>query len=187
MRWHSIATTSFLLCLIFPYTVSADEISLSGMIREIQVALRDSQKIILDSEMPVLSSVELEMKTVQKEVGGGKVSLYIVEVGGGQNTAFTSVVRLKLSPPKADAASDVAAASNMGAAIRDAIIAAAGAIKVSRLGNPPLDASSLEITLSFAVVSDGGGGLKLAFPPFSASLEGKLSQSNVQLMKVTFE
>ena len=165
----------------------ASELSLSSMIREIQIALRDSQKVIKASQMPALSSVELEMKVVQTDVGGGKISFFIVEVGGSQSTAFTSVVKITLTPPSADASSDVAATDIIGRALKDAVIAAAAAIKVAKRGNPPLDASRLEITLSFAVVSDGSGGFKLVFPPFEASLEGKISQSNIQTMKVTFE
>lgn len=58
---------------------------------------------------------------------------------------------------------------------------------MSREGNPPLDAKSIEILFRFAIITDGSGGIKLAFPPFEASLEAKLTDENIQEMKVVFE
>ena len=187
MRSFPVLGLSVLLAIAVPSAATASDLLLSRMVKEIQVALRDSQRDIAQSRLPAVSEVELVLKTVQKDSGGGKISLVVVEVGGDYSTEFSTTVALKLIPPAATDSSDVAAVGNIREALKSAIVAAAAAIDVAQRGNPPLTPKQLEVSFEFAVTSDGHGGFAIAFPPFEASIAGKVSRSNVQSIKVVFQ
>lgn len=162
-------------------------IKLSTMIKSVQVALRDTQKLIHDNRLPELEGVELTLKTVSTGTIRSGFTLYVVSVGGSGESKATSSVRLKLVPPPREASSGARQADAITTGLTSALRAALDAIKVAREGKPKLDADLIEIVLAFALVRGVDGGLELLFPPFEIAAGGSVSSSEVQTIKVTFK
>lgn len=168
-------------------TAHASDITLSSMVRSVQVALRNTQKFIKDNNLPTLCAVSLNLKTVSKSVGKGSLTLYIVSVGGTSSSTFSSSVTLKLVPPPSTAPSDVSPVKEITKGLQDSLLAAARAIRVARKGQPKLDAKSIDITFAFVLKAEGNGGLNIFFPPFGANLNRVVSSSEVQTITVSFK
>jgi hypothetical protein len=121
-----------------------------------------------------------------KVEGNGKISLWVVELGAGQNAEYASSVTLTLKPPPPGSASNIAAI-HLADALREAIISGARAIKEAGEGNPPLIADKLEASVRFALDRDASGKLAIKFPPFEVSGGGGVKGAAVQAITVTYK
>lgn len=166
---------------------TADDITLSDMVRSVQSALLGSQNLILDEKLPELDTVSLNLRTVLKEKTNGGFTLYVVSIGGDHTSTTTSSVTLELIPPRPRSASDVSKATVIQDSLQSAIVAAAKAIRVARTGQPTLDAKLVEISIVFVLETSNTGGIRILFPPFEASIEGKISNGLVQTITVRFK
>ncbi len=182
----------FALLLIAPasaaQTVSNDggALSLSDLVREVKVALLQVGEAAERQNLPKLESAVLETKTSMKVEGDGKISLWVIELGGGQNAEYASTVTLTLKPPPPGSPSNIAAV-HLADALREAIISGARAIKTAGQGNPPLIASKLEASVHFAVERDAAGKLAIKFPPFEVSGGGGVKSGAIQTITVTYK
>jgi hypothetical protein len=163
----------------------AKEVTLERLVGEVKVALLKVEQQKVGTDLPDLEKVELELNTVQKKVGVGKISLFIVKVGAKISTELTNRIKLTLKPPEPESSSDVSA-HELADALADSILAGARAIAVAKLGSPPLRAEELTAEVKFAVDSSGGGQLSIVFPPFTIEGGAEVSASNIQSIIVTY-
>jgi hypothetical protein len=161
-------------------------LSLTDLVREVKVALLQVEEAAERQDLPKLESAVLEVKTSLKLEGDGKISMWVVELGGGQNNEYASTVTLTLKPPPPGSSSNIAAV-HLADALREAIISGARAIKAAGQGNPPLVADKLEASVHFAVERDASGKVSIKFPPFEASGGGGVKSGAVQTISVTYK
>jgi hypothetical protein len=163
----------------------ATGLSLEDLVLEVKVALLRVQDGAEANALPKLSKAVLEVNTELKAGAGGKVSLWVVEVGASTSSTLTSSMKLTLKPPEPGSVSDVAAV-RIADALAAAILAGAKAIAVAGAGNPPLIADELTATIKFAIDTKGNGGLAIKFPPFGALAEAGMGTAAVQTIEVTY-
>lgn len=166
---------------------AADEgaLSLSDLVREVKVALLQVAEAAEAQDLPKLDNALLEAKTSMKIAGDGKISLWVVEIGGGKSNEYGSTVRLALKPPPPGSSSDIAAV-HLADALREAILSGARAIRAAGEGNPPLVLDKLEALVNFAIQRDASGKLSVKFPPFSVSGGAGVTSAEVQTITVTY-
>jgi hypothetical protein len=161
-------------------------LSLTDLVREVKVALLQVGEAAERQNLPKLESAVLAAKTSMKLEGDGKISLWVVELGGSQNNEYASTVTLTLKPPPPGSSSNIAAV-HLADALREAIISGARAINAAAQGNPPLVADKLEASVHFAVERDASGKAAIKFPPFEASGGGGVKSAAVQTITVTYK
>ncbi|WP_426420307.1 trypco2 family protein [Bradyrhizobium genosp. A] len=161
-------------------------LSLTDLVRELKVALLQVGEASERQHLPKLESAVLEAKTSMKLEGDGKISLWVIELGGGQNNEYASTVTLTLKPPPPGSSSNIAAV-HLADALREAIISGARAINAAGQGNPPLVADKLEAAVHFAVTRDASGKVAIKFPPFEVSGGGGATSAAVQTITVTYK
>jgi hypothetical protein len=164
----------------------SNALPLADLIREVKVALLQVADATDAQSLPKLDSAVLQVNATLKKGADGKMSLWVVELGGGQSGEYASSVTLTLKPPKAGSPSDIAAV-RLADALRDAILTGARAIRAAEQGNPPLIADKLEASVRFAIQQDASGKLAVKFPPFEVSGGGSFSSTAVQTITVTYK
>ncbi len=174
-----------ILMLLIP-NAYAQEFQLERLLDEAKSALLLVEQEAVAQSLPRLDTVTLELNVTQGAKVGGKISFFIVSFGKEKNTEITNSVKLVLAPPPADSGSNVA---NVGLAqaLADSILAGAYAINTAVRGLPPLYPKELTTTINFVLTTDGSGGFKLEFPPFSAGISGADSAKFVQKITVTYK
>jgi hypothetical protein len=161
-------------------------LSLDDLVRELKVALLQVSEATETQNLPNLESAVLEANTSMKVEANGTISLWVVEVGGGQNNEFASTVTLTLKPPPPGSSSNISAV-HLADVLKEAILSGARAIHAAAQGNPPLIADKLEASVRFAVQRDASGKLSVKFPPFDASVGGHITGAEVQTITVTYK
>jgi len=164
---------------------SSSDLSLTELVRELKVALLHVGEATERQHLLTFENAVLEANTVMKVEGDGKISLWVVEVGGGQNNEFASKVTLTLQPAPPGSPSDVATV-RLADALEAAILSGAQAIKAASEGKPPLVADKLEASVHFAVERDSSGKLSVKFLPFEGSLGGGVKIGEIQTVTVTY-
>jgi len=157
---------------------------LEELVRQLKVALL--QVAESREKLPKLDNAMLVAKTSVQLKGDGKISLWVVELGGGQNNEYATTVTLTLKPPPPGSPSNVRAV-NLADTLREAILSGARAVAEAGKGNPPLIADKLEASVHFAVQRDANGRLAIKFPPFGASGGGGVTSGAVQTIVVTYK
>jgi hypothetical protein len=122
-------------------------LSLVDLVRELKVALLQVAEAEEGQNLKLETAV-LEAKTSMKIDGNGKISLWVVEVGGGGNTESSTIVKVTLKPPKPGSPSDIGEI-HLADVLREAILSGALAIRAAGQGNPPLLADKLEASVHF--------------------------------------
>lgn len=161
-------------------------LSLADLVREVKVALLQVSDATEAQNLPKLESAVLEANTSMKVEGDGKVSLWVIEVGGGKSAEYASTVTLTLRPPPPGSPSNIAAIT-FAPALKEAILSGARAIRAAGQGNPPLLADKLEASVHFAIERDASGKLAVKFPPFEISGGGDVTSAEIQTITVTYK
>ena len=161
-------------------------LSLTDLVREVKVALLQVNVTAQKQNLPKLDTAVLEANTSMKIEGDGKISLWVVEIGGGQNNEYNSTVTLTLKPPPPGTPTSVATV-RLADALKEAILSGARAIEAAREGNPPLIATKLEASVHFAIQRDASGQVAVTFPPFKVSGGGGVTSAAVQTITVTYK
>lgn len=163
------------------------EVSLTTMIEAVQGALLDAQKALKEDSMLPLSKVGLVLNTVNKSQVNGRTGFWVFKADASYTSAVTSRVEMTLTPPAPDADDARSPASQIREVLGSAIFEGAAARSVAINGTPPLNANRFVITLEFAIISDGKGGVTLAVPPFEVAAGASISQNQLQKIVLSFE
>ena len=177
LAWQSSASAD---------TPPQSNLRLEDLVREVKVALLRVQEAPDASQLPALEKAVLEVNTEVKTEEGGKISLWVVELGGTEKGGAMSSIELTLKPPEPGSPTDVAN-EDLADALAAAILAGARAVFVASQGNPPLVPDHLTASIKFAVEADGNGGLAVKFPPFEVGANASFSSAQVQTIAVTYQ
>ena len=182
-----IFIANFVGFLLFSLSTKAlaEQITLENLVSEVKVALLKVEQKRESEKLPPLTKIELELNTIQKIEGNGKISFLVVEVAANPSQQITNTVKLTLKPPPADSGSDVKAVK-LADLLAESILAGARAIAVAEIGLPPLLTEELTSAVKFALIREGGGKLSIKFPPFKVGGGLSISSSDVQLITVTY-
>jgi Trypsin-co-occurring domain 2 len=167
-------------------TTNDGAVSLTDLVREVKVTLLQVADAAERENLPNLDSAVLEAKTSMKIAGNGKISLWVVEIGGGRNSEYASTVTLTLKPAPPGTGSDIATV-RLADALTEAILSGARAIAEAKKGNPPLLADKLEASVHFAIQRDANGKVAVKFPPFEVGGGGSVTTDEIQTLAVTYK
>lgn len=182
----AIWATIVACCCVSPRASAETQgLPLADLIRETKVALLRVQEKAEARNLPPLSSVVLEVNTVQEVEANGSVKFLVVELGGGPASETTSIFKIKLVPPHPGEGTDVA---NIELADRlaEGILASARSLAEAKEGKPSLNAAEVSVALKFGLTRSVNGGLSIEFPPFELQGGGKVKASEVQIVTVTY-
>jgi len=169
-------------------TANEDAVSLTELVREVKVALLQVADVAASEQLllPKLDNAVLEAKTSRKTANDGKISLFVVEIGSGQNSEYAWTQKLTLKPAEAGTKSDIATV-RLADVLTEAILSGVRAIDEAKKGNPPLFADSLETSVHFAIERNANGKVAVKFPPFEASGGGSVTKDQIQTISVTYK
>jgi hypothetical protein len=167
-------------------SVGAEALPLEELLRAVKVALADAQTRLETQKLLKLESVTLEVKAIQKQNAEGGFSFWIVEAGAGQSQEVSDSITLELTPPAPGSDIDVAA-SDLSDRLLQAILAGVPAVELASEGNPKLLTKTMSVGMNFVVTNTAGGKLGLAFPPFSVSAGGEVSQAMLNSIIVKYK
>jgi hypothetical protein len=185
MRWILGVLAGIAVCA-FAVTALGAEVSgvpLDEVLSSVQQTLIKIRDAAQTDSLPALQSVELDVRASLVREGSGSVKLVILELGARTSEETTQEIKLTLVPPGSGDKSKTGASV---APLADAIVEAARAAKRAATGDPPLHLAKLEATIAFAVEkgASGSGGFQLL--PITVDLGGKVKQSNIQRITLTF-
>jgi hypothetical protein len=163
-----------------------DAVSLTDLVREVKVTLLQVADAAERENLPSLDNAVLEAKTSVKLAGDSKISLWVVEVGAGQNNEYASTVTLTLKPAPPGTGSDIATV-RLADVLTEAILSGARAIAEAKKGNPPLLADKLEASIRFAIQREASGKIAVKFPPFEVGAGGRVTNDQIQTLAVTYK
>ncbi len=136
-----------------------------------------------DADLPPLSKITLNLKNELKRGAGGRLSLYVVELGSSVAEESVQEISLVLEPPRD---SDRSPVSETGDLLADAIIQSARAVKRAADGTPPLHLKTLTAKVRFVVSADASAGVGFTLLPIGIDLGGEVKTVAVQEVVVEF-
>ncbi|HEY4299404.1 MAG TPA: trypco2 family protein [Candidatus Didemnitutus sp.] len=173
-------------CATGDVPAAADDraVAIEDVIAQVQRALADTQDLLVMRKFPALKQVHLTLQTVASRKAGGSLKLAVLSVGASVEHTATQHITLTLVPPKARVGQELAGTlpSELEAAIRSAVEGVAKA----REGPVPLEASALDVEITFAVKRGADGGLNLVVTPWSGGLDGAVNSAITQSVKLSF-
>ena len=175
---------AILICA--PAQASGQTLSLAELVKHVKVALLLVEQSAVKDKLPSIETATLNVHAIQILEAGGKLKFYVISAGANTKAATTSNIKLVLGPPSANSATDVAS-DNLAESIANSIVSAAEAIAEARIGQPPLEPRSLTAEITFAVTTEGEGGVSIQFPPFSAEAKGGISSSNTHSIIISYK
>jgi hypothetical protein len=178
----TVATVAVLASLVSPpqlYSQQADkEVLIEQLLNEVQKGLLQARIQIAGVDFPDLQSVTLNLKTAVTKSVGGTIKIFVFTIGTKWNREESQEMILTLSPPPArpEVARDTTTIANE---LVKAIVAAANGVEKARTGNPPLNLTQFEMTVSFLVSTEGGGGVNAPFKiiPVTVDLSGSATKA----------
>jgi len=158
-------------------------------IQTVLTAVRDAligvQKTLRRDDYPPLTAVTLTLQTtVAKQVGGG-IKLWVVALGAKAEKSELQEITIQLTPPSPNSPRNLTD-ENLTSALESAIVSAVEGAQNAGSPGLPLAFTGLQVSISFVVKSNAGGGAKIEILPISADLSGEISDSATQNIKVVF-
>lgn len=177
-------TVATIIALGSPANSSAEELPLSMLVRETKIALLDVAK---DGGLPgmQLEEVVLDVKTTTKVSVDGKVSFFVLTIGGEASGSVANNMVLSLVPPDKESGKDVAF-EGLSKILSETILGSKNAIEIAMQGQPPLLPKRYEAEIIFAVSAEVGGGFEIRFPAIESNLDGQISNEALHSIKVVY-
>lgn len=166
-------------------TAYANQVSLTDLVVQTKQALLKVAQEGEDGRLE-LDHVNLTVQAFAEDSGGGKLSFWVVTIGGEAKQAVSSKMTLTLAPPDPESASNISK-SNLADALAGAILSAGEAIDAAMKGQPPLEAREFTAEVKFALEWEAGVGAKLKFADFGLEGEGAVKEQAVQTIKAVFK
>jgi hypothetical protein len=185
MKWILRVLAGITFCAFAADLLGAEAsgVPFDEVLSSVQQTLIKIRDVTETDSLPALQSVELDVRASLVREGGGAVKVVILELGTHASAETTQEIKLTLAPPRPGDRSEVARSV---APLADAIIEAARAARKAATRDPPLHLAKLEATIAFAIEKDasGSGGFRLL--PITVDLGGKVQQSDIQRIALTF-
>lgn len=157
---QALAAMLVMLVSLFPIRSDAQtSVVVDDLLTTVQQTLIRVQDAIDEDDLPELSKVTLNLKSVLKKEATGGVSLYIVEFGSGVERESILQLSLELEPPQYPDSSPVAELTDL---LANAIIEAVRAVNRATGAEPPLHLNKLTATVRFVVQADSSAGINFS-------------------------
>ena len=160
-------------------------VAIQTVLTSVRDALIGVQKALLRDDYPPLTAVTLTLQTAAAKQAGGEIKLWVVALGGKAEKSELQEITIQLTPPSPNSPRNVAEES-LTSALESAIVSAVEGAQNAGSPGLPLAFTGLQVSISFAVKSNAGGGAKIEILPISADLSGETSASSTQNIKVVF-
>jgi len=167
-----------------PPAGEAQTVAIEEVIAQVQQALSGVQNALATRMFPPLKEVRLTLQTVATRKVGGTVKLWVVSAGAVTERTRTQQIVLTLVPPAGHRS--LTQSESLAPELEAAILSAAEGVEKARTGAVPLVASALDVEINFTVKNSGTAGANVVIAPVTAGLNGELSSSTVQTIKVSF-
>jgi hypothetical protein len=129
--------------------------------------------------------VTLTLQAAVAKQAGGEIKLWVVALGGKAEKSELQEITIQLTPPSPNTPRN-AAEDSLTSALESAIVSAVEGAQNAGSPGLPLAFTGLQVSISFVVKSNAGGGAKIEILPISADLSGETSASSTQNIKVVF-
>jgi hypothetical protein len=185
MKWilGILAAIGFGCFAVVSHGAEVGSVPLDEVLSSVQQTLIKIRDTAEADSLPALQSVELDIRASLVKEANGTVKVVILELGAHVSQETTQEIKLTLAPPGAGDRSKVGASV---APLADAIVEAARAAKRATKGEPPLRLAKLEATIAFTVEKGAIGSGSFRLLPITADLGGKVQQSDLQRIVLTF-
>ena len=160
-------------------------VAIQTVLTSVRDALIGVQKALLRDDYPPLTAVTLTLQTAAAKQAGGEIKLWVVALGGKAEKSELQEITIQLTPPSPNSPRNVAEES-LTSALESAIVSAVEGAQNAGSPGLPLAFTGLQVSISFVVKSNAGGGAKIEILPISADLSGETSVSSTQNIKVVF-
>ena len=160
-------------------------VAIQTVLTAVREALIGVQKTLHHDNYPPLSAVTLTLQTTVAKQAGGEIKLWVVTLGGKTEKSELQEIVIQLTPPSPNSPRN-AAEESLTSALESAIVSAVEGAQNAGSSELPLAFTGLQVTISFVVKSNAGGGAKIEILPISADLSGEISDSSTQKIKVVF-
>ena len=164
-------------------------VPLDSVLTEVQRGLQKAQDDLNGSSLGKLQSVQLTLHTQSEEDKTGKMTIFVISVGGGPGVSASQDLVLTLRPPTSTNTTSAIKMTNAAPTVADSIVAlikeAAHAAETARKGKPPLDAENLTLELAFTVTNSVKGGLQFNLGTVAADVGGSMKNASQQRIKIT--
>jgi hypothetical protein len=156
------------------------------LLKQLKSTLIKVQGEIAAKRLPELKSVQITLQTGIKEVGGGKITFFVVSLGDTLTSDRIQTLKMTLIPPKVSSA-QVSELKDFSEELANAIIAVSETIGASSAEGPELNLSSLSASVKFVSESKMEGGvLKVQLLPVSFDLSGNITPTNTHEAVLNF-
>lgn len=167
---------------------NANTADLNTVIHAVQSALDTYQRTSSANSLPPLKSAEFDFKTIVATSVTGKITLFIVTLGGTHEKDLVSDVTFLYAVPSAKSFAAHGAKKGQ-VSLQDQLVqtirSAAEALKnAESFGNLPLD--SLAVTVQYCVKNDVNGGGTVTAPFVTANIGADKNRSTVQSVRLVF-
>jgi hypothetical protein len=162
-----------------------ESITIQAVVAEVKEALANVQTKLAKNQLPPLKSVKLTLQTVATGKVGGKISFWVISIGGSIQKETSQKIVLELGPPKAGNPTKISSES-FTKALEDSILDAAQGVQGVGTGDTPLQVNSLSVTLGFTVTAEGTAGTKLTLAPVTLDLSGQKDKKVVHTLEVSY-
>jgi hypothetical protein len=154
----------------------------------VDTLLRDVRDTLIRVRADAASELRLKSATLTLQAAvsvdaEGKVSLWVVSLGGGVSKEATQTITIELKPPEGGDSLEASATSD---ALASAILSSYGAVSSAEAASPPLRLEELRAGVKFVIAKEAGGGVDFKMLPISVEISGKVSESNVQEIELVF-
>jgi hypothetical protein len=160
-------------------------VAIQTVLTSVRDALIGVQKTLHHDDYPPLTAVTLILQTAAAKQAGGEIKLWVVALGGKVEKSELQEITIQLTPPSPNSPRSVAEDS-LTSALESAIVSAVQGAQNAGSPGLPLAFTGLQVSISFVVKSNAGGGAKIEILPISADLSGETSASSTQNIKVVF-
>jgi len=160
-------------------------VAIQTVLTSVRDALIGVQKALRRDDYPPLTAVTLTLQTAAAKQAGGEIKLWVVALGGKAEKSELQEITIQLTPPSPNSPRNVAEES-LTSALESAIVSAVEGAQNAGSPGLPLAFTGLQVSISFVVKSNAGGGAKIEILPISADLSGETSVSSTQNIKVVF-
>lgn len=174
----------FVICALTANSAHAKQVSLTDLVVQtkqalLKVAQEGGNRLVLDH-------VTLQVQTVAEDKGGGKLSFWVVTIGGGGKQTLTSKMSLTLVPPDPESASNISKGA-LSDVLAAAILSAGDAIDAAMKGQPPLEATEFTAEVNFVLEVEGEAGVKLKFANVGLEAGGATKEQALQSIQAVFK
>ncbi len=188
----TLLALTFFLAPVYAAETGGDENSQSDgftidkVLSSIQTALQIAANETKKGDLPGLATVTVTLETTFAKKGGPKFKFLVFSFGATWTKAKSQKTIVTLTPPKPDDKFSMQG-GDITDNLAEAIVSAAQGVKDAENRKPPLVLKSLQVDMSFVVMSSTEAELGFTIVPITAGFSGDVSRKALHKLTVIFQ